>query len=226
MNYRILASGSSGNAFLFEEYILLDTGISFTNLKKVCDVSKIKYVLLTHKHGDHLNKPTVRKLYAETNAKFICGEWLKDELKLFSDRVVVIELNQLYKLGKVTISAFNLYHDVPNCGYRLVKDGYKHIHATDTFTLDGISAKDYDSATIEANHEPKKALLLIDKAYENGEFTHLVGAINSHLAVQKALDFAISNNIKKVDFVHIGKSTKKEVENEIKKQNNKNYSCF
>lgn len=226
MKYEILASDSSGNAFLFDEKILLDAGVSFTKLKSRVDISKIKYVLLTHKHGDHFNKSTIRKLYVETEAKFLCGRWLKDELGLFVNNVETINTNQLYKLDDIIISAFNLYHDVQNCGYRLVKGGYKHFHATDTAHLKGISAKNYDSATIEANHCEFKALEIINSAKLHGEFTHLQGAMNSHLSVQKALEFVKQNNIKKVDFVHIGSSTRREVEKAVLGSENENYKCF
>ena len=37
-----------------------------------------------------------------------------------------------------------LYHDVPNCGYRIFINDKKIIYMTDTKTLEGITAKNYD----------------------------------------------------------------------------------
>jgi len=96
-------------------------------------------------------------------------------------------------------------------------NGYKHFHATDTNTLDGIEANNYDSASIECNHEINKALAIIDEAEKNGEFTHLKGAINSHLSVDKTIKFCKENHIKKLYPVHIGSSTKKEVVEALKR---------
>lgn len=114
------------------------------------------------------------------------------------------------------IAMVQAYHDVPNCGYRIMKDGFKHFHITDTNTLDGITAKNYDSASIECNHEINKALELIEEAKKNGEYSHLQGAINSHLSVDKVIKFCKENNIKKLYPVHIGNSTKKEVIKKLK----------
>ena len=56
-----------------------------------------------------------------------------------------------YKLFKAV--PIKLYHDVPQCGYRVLFDDYKVIYMTDTKTVEGISAKNYDLYLVEGNYD-------------------------------------------------------------------------
>jgi len=211
MQFKIIGTGSSGNCFLVNDDLMIDAGLPYSKIKDY--VKNVRFVLLTHIHGDHFNKSTIRKLIVEVNPMFICGDFLEDELLKIADndKIITVEENKVYELNDYKISPVSLYHDVKNFGYRIMDNGYKHFHATDTSTLEGISAKNYDSASIECNHEINKARKLIKKAEENGEFTHLKGAINSHLDVNETLSFCNKNNISKLYPLHIGNSTRKEV---------------
>jgi len=219
MQFSILGTGSSGNCFLINDDLMIDAGLPYSKIKD--KVKNVRYVLLTHIHGDHLNMTTVRKIFvAHENIKFVCGQWLIEKLLksgIDKDRILPIEFGKVYQLGDYKISPIIAFHDVENCGYRIMYDGKKHLHITDTCTLDGIEAKGYDSASIECNHEINKALELIKEAEENGEFSHLKGAINSHLAVHKAIQFCKENKISKLYPIHIGSSTKKEVIEALKR---------
>ncbi len=48
MNYKILASCSSGNAVIIKNIILIDCGVTFKRLQKY--YKNLKIVLLTHIH--------------------------------------------------------------------------------------------------------------------------------------------------------------------------------
>lgn len=211
MKINIIGSGSSGNSILFDDSVLLDAGLSY----KKFDGLNIDIVLLSHCHSDHINNSTIRKLYiANNDLKFCCGSFLKKNLLdigLPEKNIVVVEAGKLYRKGDITFSPVNLYHDVPNIGYRLFKGNYKHFAATDTDHLKGISAKDYYSATIECNHDLDTALAIIEKAKETGNFTHMERTINTHLNVDQAIKFVKDNNIKKLIPVHMGSSTKNQV---------------
>jgi L-ascorbate metabolism protein UlaG (beta-lactamase superfamily) len=199
---------------------LIDIGVPHKALVESLDLSKISHILLTHIHGDHFRSDTIRKVFVNTDAVFVCGEWLEDELLKIGvekSRIMTVESGRVYDVGLFKISPVVAYHDVENFGYRLIKDGHKHLHVTDTSTLDGIEANGYHSATIECNHDEQRALEMIDEADKIGEFSHLKGAMNSHLSVQKALQFCKDNGIKKLYPVHIGNSTKKEVIEALKR---------
>ena len=218
MNIDIIGSGSSGNCIILDEEVMIDAGVPYKTLKEYTKPGNIRYVLLTHIHGDHFNKATIRKLTVNTETMFLCGDFLKKDLLdigVPQDKTIVV--NNRHISGEWKFFPVSLYHDVPNIGWRISKGKWRHFHATDTFTLEGITAKNYDSATIECNHHLPTAIKLIEEAEINGEFTHLRGAINSHLSVYKAIKFAKENNIRYMFPCHIGSSTKKEVLDELEK---------
>lgn len=53
----------------------------------------------------------------------------------------------VYDYGKFKISPVRLYHNVLNCGYRVYFGAEKLIYATDTNTMAGITAQNYDNYT-------------------------------------------------------------------------------
>lgn len=63
IDVRILATGSSGNCVLIGNTVLVDAGITF---KHFCEfgipLTQLRACIVTHKHGDHMNKPFVRRL--------------------------------------------------------------------------------------------------------------------------------------------------------------------
>lgn len=217
MQFKIIGTGSDGNCFLINDDLMIDAGLPYSKIKN--HIKNVKYVLLTHIHGDHFNASAIRKIVVDVEPIFICGEWLHKELLNIAnpENILVCDFGKAIEILDYKIAMVEAYHDVPNCGYRIMQNGHKHLHITDTNTLDGIEAKGYHSASIECNHEINKALELIQEAKENGEFSHLKGALNSHLSVNKTIQFCKDNGIKKLYPVHIGSSTKKEVVEALKR---------
>lgn len=187
----VLASGSMGNAILYHNSILVDIGVPYSCLKPY--VKDIQIVLLTHVHGDHLNTKTLKRLMFERPSLRIgCCEWMLPHLQEYKN-VDVYEIGKLYDYGSFRVSPFKLYHDTENCGFRLFKGDKKVFHATDTKTLEGITARNYDLYCIEANYSEPIAKQMIEQAMEKGEFTHIIGSINSHLSEEQCNDFYYKN---------------------------------
>jgi len=207
---------------MFNEKVIIDIGVSMKSLRDKIDFNNITHILLTHIHGDHFNKTTIRNIIVSYhNIKFIYGEWMREPMRLLRvENYKVIEMNKLYKFEDFKLAGVWAYHDVENCGYRLVFGEYKHFHMTDTSTLQGITASHYDTATIECNYYRDTALYIIENKRERGEFSHLSKALLNHLDVADCVDFINENKIKKLIPVHIGDSTKKEVLNYIEKEVN------
>ena len=212
MIFKTISSSSKGNCFLIDE-LIIDIGLSYKQTKP--HLNGVKYILLTHIHGDHFNPSTVRKIVANhEDINFICCDYMERELLkigVTEDRIKTVVIGSYIRIDDYIIAPIRAYHDVDNCGYRIARNGLKHLHITDTVTLEGIEAINYDSASIECNHDESKALELIQEAKENGEFSHLTGAMNSHLSVQQTIEFCKENNIKHLIPVHVGASTKDEV---------------
>ena len=96
MNYKVINTGSDGNAVLINGEILVDCGVSFKKLEPY--YKNIKLVLLTHIHGDHFNKITIKKLtQLRPTLRFGCCEWLKQELLEIGANIKNIDVYTLDK---------------------------------------------------------------------------------------------------------------------------------
>lgn len=207
MTFKIIETGSSGNGFLYGD-LMIDAGLPYSKLKDYVKPN----VLLTHCHGDHFNSDTIRSLSVNHDVTFYALPYLCEKIaRIGIKNYVEIEAGKVYQIGDYKVSPVMAYHDVENVGFRIMHGNIKHFHITDTSTLEGITARNYTSASIECNHCEIEAMKLIEEAKESGEFTHLIGTMNSHLSVQKAIEFVKENNIQKLTPIHIGASTKKQV---------------
>ena len=189
--YQVIATGSTGNAVLYHNSILIDCGVPYSLLKP--HVKNIQLVLLTHSHGDHINKTSLSKLVTERPTLRIgCCSWMLPFVEGIKN-VDVYEIGQVYNYGSFSICPVKLYHDVDNCGYRIFKEKTKIIHCTDTVHLQGISAKGYDLYCIESNFNEDTVWDVIAAIESKGGYAHQRGSINSHLSEQKCNDFFFAN---------------------------------
>ena len=127
MNYNIISSCSKGNATVIRDIILIDCGVSFKQLNKV--YKDIKLVLLTHIHKDHFNRSTIKKLAKERpTLRFACCEWLLKpllECGVNKINIDILEIGKKYDYKLFKVVPIKLYHDVEQCGYRVLFDNYK-----------------------------------------------------------------------------------------------------
>ena len=189
--HNILSTGSKGNAIIYFNSILVDVGISFSRIEPY--LKDIQIVLLTHQHSDHFKLNVIKRIQEERpSIRFGCGAFLADKLHGIRN-LDIYESGKMYNYGSFKISPIVLYHDVPNFGYRIFKDGKKLLHATDTYTLEGISARDYDIYALECNYDEERVFNIIREKEYRGEYAHQRGSINSHLSKQQAQKFILSN---------------------------------
>ena len=210
MNYEIINSGSDGNATILENIILLDCGVSYKKLKPYVD--KLKLVLLTHIHQDHFNKGTIKQL-AENRPtlRFGCCEWLvKDLINCGVDKrnIDVYEIGTKFNYGVFSLIPIKLYHDVRQCGYRVFMNNQKMVYITDTKTLEGIKAKNYDLYLIEANYRNEEEL---HERAENEYYEKRVK--NTHLSEEETTKWLLENmNENSIyEFMHKHKSRKGDI---------------
>lgn len=205
MQYKIISTGSIGNAVVIENQIIIDCGVSFKALKDVC--RGLSLVLLTHIHSDHFNKSTIRKLAADRpTLRFACGEWLVKELidcGVSAKNIDVLKPGIFYNYGIAKICPVGLYHNVPNYGYRIYLNNKKLFYATDTGHLHGIKAVGYDLYMIEANHTIKELEERIKEKRENGVFAYEIDVANNHLSKEQADDFIYSNIRQNGEYVYL-----------------------
>lgn len=205
----VIATGSKGNAVLLENFILIDCGVPYKKLEPY--VKDLKLVLLTHEHGDHFKPETVRRLADERpTLRFVCCEWMLHPLLrsgIRPSRIDVVQSNTglWYEEALLGISPVILFHDVENCGYKIHINGEKALYATDTGSMDGVEAKDYDLYMIEANHTEAEIAERIQRKLEAGEFVYEYRAAAGHLSREKADAWLAANATpgkSKVVFLH------------------------
>lgn len=196
MLFEVLSTGSKGNAVIYNGNVMVDCGVPFSLVNP--HIKGLGLVLFTHCHGDHFNPGTVKKLaFERPSLRFAACEWMRENLGE-TRNVDFLEIGRLYDYGMFLVSPFKLYHDVPNCGWRIfikLPGGhyYRIFHATDTAHLKGITAHGYDLYAIEYNYDEETVYDTIKKLQDRGEFAHQKGSINSHLSEQQAKDFVFAN---------------------------------
>lgn len=192
----LISTGSKGNCLIYEDEVMVDFGVSYKYL--VGHLTDVKYILLTHCHSDHYRQATLKRLVKELpNVVILCGLWFKPILECLempsTVKIIYCEPNKWYKIGNVMFCGVPLFHDVLNFGWRIVVNGQKIFHATDTVKLDGISAIGYSLYAVEAHHITS----IIDKTIEDkqnaGLFCYEVGSKKSHLS-EEDCDKWISEN--------------------------------
>jgi len=211
MNVEVLASGSSGNAVIINEEILLDCGVSFKKLEPY--YKKLKLVFISHVHIDHLNKSCVKKLAEKRPLlRFAVGSWLVNDLiecgvNLKNIDVLLMDVEHNYK--GFSLIAFPLYHDVKTAGIKLFMNNEKLIYATDTCRLDHVEAKDYSWYLIESNYDEEEVEAEIEQAKLEGTFCYRNRVKETHLSVQQCEEWLLKNMGDHSKFIKMHQHVKK-----------------
>ena len=203
MNYKIISSCSTGNATIIRDIILIDCGVTFKKLEKY--YKQLKIVLLTHVHQDHFNRSTIKRLAQERpTLRFACCEWLLQpllECGVERRNIDILQIGTKYDYKLFKIVAIKLYHDVNQCGYRILFDDYKVIYMTDTKTVEGISAKNYDLYLVEANYKENELEERIKQKQLQGDFTYEWRVKDTHLSEEQCVEFLLNNMGKNSEYV-------------------------
>lgn len=195
MNYKIISSCSTGNATIIRDIILIDCGVTLKKLEKY--YKQLKIVLLTHVHQDHFNRSTIKRLAQERpTLRFACCKWLLQpllECGVERRNIDILQIGTKYDYKLFKIVAIKLYHDVNQCGYRILFDDYKVIYMTDTKTIEGISAKNYDLYLVEANYKENELEERIKQKQLQGDFTYEWRVKATHLSEEQCVEFLLNN---------------------------------
>lgn len=201
----IISSGSSGNATVINGEILIDCGVSFTRL--IGCMKELRLILLTHEHGDHFNPGTLKKLTAlRPTIRIACCDWMVPPLLEagVNERCIdVLDPDCIYRYDLLLVSPFRLQHNVPNCGWKIwifrsamATEPERLLYATDTCSMEGVEARDYDLYLLECNHHEDEILERIRRKTAAGEYVYEVGAMQNHLSWEKAMAWLQENGPK------------------------------
>ena len=133
MNITSLSSGSKGNCMLVEcgnTNILIDTGLSMKKMNekllmsKGIDLDDINFIFTSHSHSDHIQSlHSIHNNYE--HIEFIMNDdvyqTIKDKLKAIDfDRLEIHKVGS-YFYDDITVSPFELEHDKPTLGFKIVE---------------------------------------------------------------------------------------------------------
>lgn len=211
MTYKILASGSSGNAILLDNGILLDCGVPYKLIKP--HLQNIKLIFISHEHHDHMNLSTLKKIHdLRPTVRFMVGFWLKQCLLskgIDTSKIDVLKHNKIYDYGRFKILPFPLIHDVKNYALKIfdMQAKEKIIYAVDTNRIDYVEAKNFDLYLIEANYDEEKLEQNIKSDIEKGIYSYGMRVKDTHLSIQKASEWIMENAgaNSKYEFIHKSK---------------------
>lgn len=195
IKYNLIQTGSQGNCLILNGFIALDMGITFKKLKPF--YKDLKIVFISHIHADHFNKRCVKMLARERpTLRFAVGKWLVPELlkcEVPKENIDVIDAGQIYDYKLCRISPVVLYHDVPNFGLRVFIENEKAIYITDTRTVDGIKAKNYQWYFLEANYTEDDLEQRIIAKTTAGQYCYELHVAERHLSKEQADEWLLQN---------------------------------
>ena len=198
MIYKILATGSDGNATIINGYALIDCGVPYKAIEPYAQ--DLRLVFLTHIHGDHFNAATIKKLaFVRPSLRWVCCEWLVEALLDAGVKATQIDVVRpgawvAFEIGDVVYaSPIELTHNVRNCGWRIVINEESLFYATDTGSLEGISVKDFDIYMVEANHVRADLERRLAEKEAAGEYAYERRAAENHLSREQAIDWLAEN---------------------------------
>lgn len=196
MEYKIISTGSKGNAVVVDSRILIDCGVPFRRLESV--YRDLDAVLLTHIHSDHFQPKTLARLAAERpSLRFFACSWLGPDLQNAGvplRQITITTPDRWYDTGYCFVKACETKHNVQNCCWHIwFNDGSKVFYATDMGNLNGITAPYYDLYLVEANYRDEEIQAKIAEKKVNGEYIYEKRVLRDHMSEQDAIDWVYGN---------------------------------
>ena len=200
MDIKIIASGSSGNAYLIGDghtLLLLDAGIPFKRIQVGCgfQTSSIDGCLVTHRHGDHaaaIPKLLQRGITVYSNA---------DVAGLYPGVQSVDALRE-FRIGTFRVLPFEAEHDVLCYGYQVRSEetDEKLVYITDSayvrYTFTGLT-----HLMIEANYD--EDIMLGNVRDEKIPFSLAERVAGTHMSIDTLIDLLRANDMTKVRQIYL-----------------------
>ena len=156
MNIEVLASSSSGNAYIVDDgetSLLLDAGVGLKEMQEKSNfkVNNVSACLVSHFHSDH--SKGVKELLKRAVDVYAPPETITT-LNLSGHRVHPLELDKVFDVGSFKILPVQMYHDCTCYGYMVQSEKTKEklFFATDTYKIT-VNPKSVDYLIVEINYQ-------------------------------------------------------------------------
>lgn len=200
MDIKVIASGSSGNAYLIGDghtRLLLDAGIPFKRIQIGCGfrTSSIDGCLVTHRHGDHaaaIPKLLQRGITVYSNAD-VAG---------FYPGVQSVDALREFRIGTFHVLPFTAEHDVPCYGYQVTstETGEKLVYITDSAYV-RYTFTELTHIMIEANYA--EDIMLGNVRDDKIPFPLAERVAQTHMSIDTLLELLRANDMTKVRQIYL-----------------------
>jgi phosphoribosyl 1,2-cyclic phosphodiesterase len=205
MEIKVLASGSSGNAYFVSDGktpVLLEAGIPFSLIKRGLNfhVSRLAACLISHEHSDHA-RAAAKLMKAGIDCYMSRGTAAALKLsghRLPGHRLRIIQALTQFHIGTWAIKPFEAHHDAaePLCFLMADSSHGKLLFATDTayvaYRFQGLT-----HLMIEANYS---APLLKDNT-RSSELRRSI--LQDHMSLETLIKMLRANDLSKVQEIHL-----------------------
>ena len=200
MDIKVIASGSSGNAYLIGDgytHLLLDAGIPFKRIQIGCGfrTSSIDACLVTHRHGDHaaaVPKLLQRGITVYSNAD-VAG---------FYPGVQSVDALREFRIGTFHVLPFAAEHDVLCYGYQVTstETGEKLVYITDSAYV-RYTFTELTHIMIEANYA--EDIMLGNVRDDKIPFPLAERVAQTHMSIDTLLALLRANDMTKVRQIYL-----------------------
>lgn len=205
MDIKILASGSSGNAYQIsdgETKLLLDAGIPLKAIQVGTGfkVTQIKGCFVTHSHLDH--SKAIKDL-ARLGVDVYTSKGTVDAMGLTGHRIKTVKGLEEIRVGTFKVLPFDVQHDAPEpLGFLFesMKTGDKLLYFTDTYYLK-YKFEGLTHIMGECNYSKEALQESIDSGYIPMELAPRI--IKSHMSLEHFLDLLKANDLSKVRQIYL-----------------------
>lgn len=202
----IIGTGSSGNAILIDNSILIDCGLSFKVLKE--SLSKVHKIFITHRHKDHLNLSVLRQIqkhfpyllkniYINQDTYEYITNKDPNNFENINFNIITKDDNFNIKIkGKnYNVRIINLYHDVENYGFIFTNEKNETLlYSTDTATMKDAPDELFDYILLEGNYDEDSLIENIKSM--DASISYRACRNLRHLSVQKFEEFILTHSHK------------------------------
>ncbi len=205
MEIKVLASGSSGNAYHISDgttSLLLDAGIPLKAIQVGCSfkVSQIKGCFVTHNHQDH--SKAARDLM-RLGVDIYTSQGTIDACRLTGHRAHPLKELQEITVGTFKVLPFDVQHDAPDpLGFLFTSNetGEKLLYFTDTYYIK-YRFQGLTHIMAECNYDKETLQRSIDAGYIPIELVPRL--MKSHMSLDHFLDMLKANDLHRVRQIYL-----------------------
>lgn len=205
MEIKVLASGSSGNAYRVSDgktTLLLDAGIPLKAIQVGCQfrVTQINGCFVSHAHGDHSK---AAKELAKLGVDIYTSQGTIDACGLTGHRVHAVKALEELTIGTFKALPFDVQHDAPEpLGFLFTstETGEKLLYFTDTYYIK-YKFQGLTHIMAECNYDTETLQRSIDAGYIPLELVPRL--MKSHMSLEHFLDVLKVNDLRKVRQIYL-----------------------